>query len=65
MELDLAALPRDVDALHRLIGELATRQASEHKALTAAQAEIERLQLIVKKLQRQQFGQRAERLVDG
>jgi transposase len=65
MELDLAALPQDVDALHRLIRELAAKQASEHKALTEAQAEIERLQLIVKKLQRHQFGQRAERLEDG
>jgi len=65
MELDLAALPQDVDALHRLIRELAAKQASEHKALTAAQAEIERLRVIVKKLQRHQFGQRAERLADG
>jgi transposase len=65
MELDLAALPQDVDALHRLIRELAVEQASEHKALTAAQAEIERLRLIVKKLQRQQFGRRAERLAEG
>jgi transposase len=65
MELDLAALPQDVDELHRLIRELAARQAGEHKALTEAQAEIERLRLIVKKLQRQQFGQRAEQLADG
>jgi hypothetical protein len=65
MELDLAALPQDVDALHRLIRELAVEQASEHKTLTAAQAEIERLRLIVKKLQRQQFGRRAERLAEG
>jgi transposase len=65
MEVDLAALPQDVDALHRLIRELAARQASEHQALSEAQAEIERLRVIVKKLQRQQFGQRAERLAEG
>ena len=62
MDLDLAALPQDVDALHRLIRELAAKRASEQKALTEAQAEIERLRVIVKKLQRLQFGRRAERL---
>lgn len=65
MELDLAALPHEVDALHRLIRELAAQQANEHQALSDAQAEIERLRLIVRKLQRQQFGRRAERLADG
>jgi transposase len=65
MDVDLAALPDDVDVLHRLIRELAAKQASEHKALSEAQAEIERLRLIVKKLQRHQFGQRAERLEEG
>jgi hypothetical protein len=33
-------------------------------ALVAAQQEIERLQLIVQKLQRNQFGRRSERLDD-
>src|SRR5690242_9389171 len=65
MKVDLAALSQDVDELHRLIRELAAKQASEHEALTAAQAEIERLRVIVKKLQRQQFGRRAERLAEG
>lgn len=65
MEVDLAALPQDVDELHRLIRELTAKQANERKALTQAQAEIERLRLIVKKLQRQQFGRRAERLAEG
>ena len=62
MDLDLAALPDNVDALHRLVRELASEQASERKALSAAQAEIERLRLVVQKLQRVQFGRRAERL---
>ncbi len=65
MDLDLAALPRDVDALHQLIRELAETRAGESKALSDAQAEIERLRMIVQKLQRQQFGRRAEGLVEG
>lgn len=64
MDLDLAALPDDVDALHRLIRELAATRAGERKALSEAQVEIERLRLIVRKLQRLQFGRHAER-VDG
>jgi transposase len=62
MDLDLAALPQDVDALHRLVRELASDRAGERTALSEAQAEIERLRLIVQKLQRLQFGRRAERL---
>jgi len=61
MDVDLAALPDDVDALHRLIRDLAADRAGERTALSEAQAEIERLRLIVQKLQRQQFGRRAER----
>jgi hypothetical protein len=41
---------------------LAAERAGERKALCDAQAEIERLRLIVQKLQRLQFGRRAERL---
>jgi len=62
MDLDLAALPQDVDALHRLIRGLVAERAEEKTALSQAQAEIERLRLIVQKLQRLQFGRRAERL---
>ena len=62
MDVDLAALPDDVDALHQLIRGLAAERAGERKALSEAQAEIERLRLIVQKLQRLQFGRRAERL---
>jgi transposase len=60
MDLDLSALPQDVDALHRLIHGLVAKRAEEKTALTQAQAEIERLRLIVRKLQRLQFGRRAE-----
>jgi transposase len=60
MNIDLAALPDDVDTLRRMVRIL----AAERVNLTAAQAEIERLRLIVQKLQRSQFGRRAERLDD-
>jgi transposase len=60
MNIDLAALPDDVDTLRRMVRTL----AAERVNLTAAQAEIERLRLIVQKLQRSQFGRRAERLDD-
>ena len=62
MDVDLASLPDDVDALHRLIRELAARREGERTALSEAQAEIERLRLIVQKLQRIHFGRHAERL---
>src|SRR5712675_3078873 len=60
MNIDLAAWPDDVDTLRRMVRTLATERAN----LTEAQAEIERLRLIVQKLQRSQFGRRAERLDD-
>ena len=60
MDIDLAALPDDVDTLQRMVRTLVT----ERVHLTEAQAEIERLRLIVQKLQRSQFGRRAERLDD-
>jgi transposase len=60
MDIDLAALPDDVETLQKLVRSLAAERAS----LREAQTEIERLNLIIKKLQRSQFGQRAERLDD-
>jgi transposase len=60
MDIDLAALPDDVETLQRLVRSLAAKRTS----LSEAQAEIERLHLIIKKLQRGQFGRRAERLDD-
>ena len=60
MDIDLAALPDDVETLQRIVRSLAAERAS----LSEAKAEIERLNLIIKKLQRSQFGQRAERLND-
>lgn len=60
MDIDLAALPDDVETLQKLVRSL----AAERTNLSEAEAEIERLHLIIKKLQRSQFGQRAERLDD-
>lgn len=60
MDIDLAALPDDVETLQRMVRSLAV----ERSVLSEAQAEIERLRLIVQKLQRSQFGRRAERLDD-
>src|SRR6202795_4281943 len=60
MDIDLAALPDDVETLQRMVRGL----AAERTALSEAQAEIERRRLIVQKLQRSQFGRRAERLDD-
>ena len=62
MSLDLAALPTDVDALHRLVRELAAQAVNEGTELARARAEVERLRSIVHHLQRAQFGRRSERL---
>jgi transposase len=59
MNIDLAALPDDVETLHGIIGDLAAVLDSER---AEARAEIERLRRIVKMLQRSRFGPRSERL---
>ena len=64
MNLDLTALPADVDALHRLVRELAAQVVDDDAQLAAARAEVERLRLIIQRLQRAQFGWRSERLDD-
>jgi transposase len=58
MDIDLAALPDDVESLQRIVHSLVAERTSLHEA----KAEIERLNLIIKKLQRNQFGRRAEQL---
>ncbi|WP_192177391.1 transposase [Mesorhizobium amorphae] len=55
MRLDLADLPSDVDLLQRLVREMAA-------VVESRDGEIERLQPIIKKLQRAQFGRHSERL---
>lgn len=58
MDIDLAALPDDVETLQAIVRELAGERAD----LAEAQAEIERLKLLVRKLQHSQYGRRSERL---
>ena len=62
MDIDLAALPSDVDTLHQLVRDLAAQVADDRSELAQAQAEIERLRLIIRRFQRAQFGRRSERI---
>jgi transposase len=55
MQIDLNNLPSDTALLHRLVREMAV-------VVDSRDGEIERLQLIIKKLQRAQFRRRSERL---
>jgi transposase len=55
MRLDLDNLPSDTALLHQLVRDMAA--VVEHR-----ESEIERLQAIIKKLQRMQFGRSSERL---
>jgi transposase len=55
MRLDLGNLPSDVGLLHRLVRDMAA-------VVETRDDEIERLQRIIKQLQRGQFGSRSERL---
>lgn len=60
MDIDLAALPDDVEMLRAMVRSL----SADRTNLIEARAEIERLKLMVQTLQRSQFGRRAERLDD-
>ena len=62
MDIDLAALPSDVDTLQQLVRDLAAQVADDRSELAQAQAEIERLKLIIRRFQRAQFGRRSERM---
>jgi len=64
VDIDLAALPSDVDTLHQLVRDLAAQVADDRFELAQAQAEIERLKLIIRRFKRVQFGRRSER-IDG
>jgi hypothetical protein len=55
MRLDLDHLPHDTALLHQLVRDLAAR-------VEQRDSEIEKLRLIVRQLQRGQFGPRSERL---
>ncbi|MGY3608234.1 MULTISPECIES: IS66 family transposase [unclassified Bradyrhizobium] len=58
MQLDLNNLPSDTTLLHRLVRDIA--ETVQHR-----DSEIERLQSIIKQLQRAQYGRRSERLDAG
>jgi transposase len=55
MRLDLANLPQDTALLHQLVRDLVAAQ-DQHNS------EIDKLRLIIRQLQRGQFGRRSERL---
>ncbi len=55
MRLDLDNLPQDTTVLHRLVRDLAA-------GMERRDGEIEKLRLIIRQLQRGQFGRRSERL---
>ena len=57
MRFDLEHLPTDPALLHPLVRDMASVVAQH-------EAQIERLQLIIKQLQRAQFGRRSEQLND-
>jgi transposase len=62
MRVDLHDLPRDITLLHGLVRDLVGEIESKQTRLSEAEAETERLRLILKQLQRLQFGRRSERL---
>ncbi len=55
MRLDLENLPSDIALLHHLVRDMAV-------VVETRDNEIERLQRLIKQLQRRQFGRRSERL---
>ena len=59
---DLTTLPVDVGALHALVRELAAQITGERAELARTKAEIDKLRLIIARLQRTQFGRRSEQI---
>ena len=55
MRFDLENLPSDVAQLQQLVRDMA-------EAVTTREGEIDRLKMLIKQLQRMQFGKRSERL---
>ena len=66
MPIDLAALPDDPATLQQMLREVVAAAAQQQAVLQGAvnerDAEIEKLQLLIQRLLRQQFGRRSERL---
>ena len=59
VRIDLATLPSDIDTLHQLVRDLAAQLAGDQTELAQARSEVERLRLIIQRLQRSQFGRRS------
>ena len=62
MRFDLDNLPRDTVLLHRLVRDMAEAMETDRTQLSEAQSEVEKLRVIIRQLQRTQFGRRSERL---
>ena len=66
MQIDLAALPDDPATLQQMLREMVAaaeqQQATLQDAVQQRDAEIDKLQLLIKRLLRQQFGRRSEQL---
>ena len=62
MNIDLAALPADVDQLQEMVRAMVARMADDHRQISDAKAQVEKLRQIIAKLQRHQFGRKSERL---
>ena len=66
MDIDLTALPDDPATLQHLLRAVVTAAEQQHSVLPEAvqqrDAEIDKLQLLIKRLLRQQFGRRSEQL---
>lgn len=66
MDIDLASLPDDPATLQHLLREVVTAAELKHTVLQDAvqqrDAEIDKLQLLIKRLLRHQFGRRSEQL---
>ena len=62
MQIDLAALPDDPATLQQMLREVVTAAEQQQTTLQQRDAEIDELQLLIKRLLRQQFGRRSEQL---
>jgi transposase len=66
VQIDLASLPDDPAKLQQMLREMVAaseqQQATLQHAVQQRDAEIDKLQLLIKRLLRQQFGRRSEQL---
>jgi len=62
MRFDLDNLPDDTALLQRLVRDMAQVIEADRAQLDETQSEVEKLRIIIRQLQRTQFGRRSERL---